>query len=134
RFRRPRGFRRCGRRFGGARWTISFISSIGSTTTGAEHLHRLTDDFEPASLLSGLFIIPRVELKPTLNKNRTSFFQVLPRHLGSPSPKGHIHERNLFAFLTALQRVLSIDRNAEIRDRAAFWCVAHLGITRQISE
>src|SRR4029077_18576014 len=71
------GFRRCNW-LAGAPLAITLVAATSSATAArtAQHLHRFADHFQFAPLLSGLFVVPGVELEPALNKNRPPFFQI----------------------------------------------------------
>src|SRR5207248_467242 len=122
--------------FAGAPSAITLIAAIRSTTATrtSQHLHRFADHLQLAPLLSGLFVVPSVELEPALNKNRPPFFQILTGDFRRASPESDIHKRHLLALFAVLQCVLPIHRNSKIRHGAPLWRITHFGITGQISK
>src|SRR6202011_3406201 len=100
----------------------------------AKKLHGFADHPQLASLLSTLFVVPRVELKTAFDENRPTFLQIFAGDLSEPRPEDHIDIGDFFAFFAAVEGVLTIDGNAEVAHGAAFGGVTHFGIARQVSE
>src|ERR1044071_968667 len=137
---------RLGRR-GALRWRGASARAAGPTArsllrllttaaagTATEHLHHLADHFEFTPLLARLLVIPGIELEPAFDENRAAFLEIFARHLGSATPKGHVDKGDFFTLLAVIERVLAIDRNPEISDRAAFRRVAHFRVAGQVAE
>src|SRR5947207_12840641 len=112
-----------------------FISSASAAATrSAEHLHIFPDDFELGPFLSGLLVIPRIELKPALDKNRAAFFQIFTSDFRGASPKSHVHEGDLFAFLAVIRSISAVDRQTQIRDGCSLGVVSDLWFAGEVSE
>src|SRR5207237_4863989 len=134
----------CGARF--RRWSrftrTRFLCAFGAfscTTacagrTAAEQLHRFADHAQLASLLPALFVVPCVQLETAFDKNRPAFLKILAGDFCEPRPKDNIDIRDFFAFLAAVEGVLTINGNAEVANGAAFGGVTHFWIARQVSE
>ena len=58
-----------------ARRLIAFLRSAttAAATAGAENLHVVRHDLELAALLTGLFVVPGIELQPSLDEDRAAF-------------------------------------------------------------
>src|SRR5205814_304989 len=102
--------------------------------TTAKQLHGFANYAQLAPLLPALFVVPCVQLKTAFDKNRPAFLQIFAGDFGKPRPEDNIDIGDFFAFLAAVESVLTINSNAEVANGAAFGGITHFGIARQISE
>src|ERR1041385_4085953 len=126
----------CGR-FRRARLSI-FIAALSATSssrrTAAEQLHGFADHAQLAAFLTSLFVVPRVHLQPAFDKNGATFLQIFARDFGQTRPENNIDIGDLLAFFAAFEGVLSVNRDAEVANRAALGGVTDLRIAGEVSE
>ena len=64
--------------WGAAAVASLFITACGTAFTTVEELNVFSDHAKFASFLAGRFVIPRIELESSFNKNRTPLVKILP--------------------------------------------------------
>jgi hypothetical protein len=113
----------------------TFSGHVGSARgPTSEQLHVLGHHAQSRSFLPSLLVVPRVHLQPPFNKNWSALFQILAGNLCCSSPERDIDKRDFFALFAAISRVSTIHGDPEVADSAAFRCVTHFRITRDISK
>src|SRR4030088_1896849 len=90
----------------------------GGGLAASHELHPLRDDLDDAALLTVLRF-PVASLQPPLDHDRATLVEVLATALGLLAPHHHREETGLFAFLSALRRVVPVDGQPEVGHRGA---------------
>ena len=112
--------------------------AASATATGrrpaAEKLEVFSDDFHAAALLPGGFVLPGIHAQPALDVDRPALFRVFARDFREASPEFDIDENRFLALLAIVERVVAIDREPDICDRAPFRGELDLGIAGDVAD
>ena len=100
----------------------------------AQQLKIFTDNAQPGTLLSRLFVVPGVQLETAFDKHRASLFQILSGHLCLSRPQRYVDECGLFLFFAIFPGVNSVNGKAQFGNSGALRGVAHIRISGQISD
>ena len=84
--------------------------------------------------MSGLLVVPRIHLQTAFDENRPSFFQVFTSNLSEARPQHDIDISDFLTSFSAVSCVNTIDRDAEVADRAALGRVTHLWVAGEVPE
>lgn len=121
-----------------ARIALVVVSTTTTTTGGAivaasEKLNALSHDAETAALLTGVLVIPLVELETAFHQEWTTFAHVLADVFSRTAEDIDINKGNLFALFTGFGAPDTIDSKPDLGDRRAFGRVPQLGVAGQIA-
>ena len=92
------------------------------------------DHTQSRTFLTGLLIVPGVQLEAAFNENRTPFFQILAGNLGLPCPKRHVDKSRLFFFFAIFPGIYPVDGETDLRNCSALGRVPYLRVTSQIAD
>ena len=109
----------------------SATSSLTSAPTDESKF--LKDDTELASALSGVFVLPLVELEAALNEDRPPFLHILAKRFGLFSEGVHIDESGLVLLLSFGVPPHAVDGEAQLGHRGALGGVAQFRIPGQVA-
>src|SRR4051794_36165872 len=105
-----------GRGAGRGRTTRGFATSAAFAISATEKLKTFHDHAELAAFLTGLLIVPLVELQTAFHEQRAALFHVLRERFSLPAKSVHIHKGHFFLLLARFRGPIAIHREADFGD------------------